>query len=150
MGIFKTLADQARSIKENRIGWKAELSKIKHIKDKKENAFIIKEPIPKEEYVKRYNNLRLTAGMTLTAALLCLCMMPFSESLARFIFTSLGFIWFGLFYFRHSYQLWVARQGWASWRTITTIRAQPASEFIKHALENPAELLPIGIGQKQL
>lgn len=143
MGLFNTLREQAQDISSQKDKYKNLPSSVKEaISKDKPPAQVIKEPVEKEEYRKRYNNLRVVSLVSAICSLVAFIMMPLSDSVFRLIFTLTAAAWFGMLYYRYAFRMWAARQAWLSWEKIMEERVYKQAEFIEDLSKDPSELLP--------
>lgn len=146
MGLIKTLSEQARDITSRGKKYKDTGDNIRAVfkKDKKPSVLVANE-ISREEFSKRYNNLRIVAVVSGVLSLIALFMMPFSESFLRFGFTVTASMWFAMLYYRYAFRMWIARQGWISWRTISKEVDYEQKVFLQELRINPSEILPLSL-----
>lgn len=150
MGLLKTLSDQGKSIISVADKYKGTPGKIKSAFDKdKKKAVVVSEKITREEYAKRYNNLRAIASVSAMLSVVALIMMPFSESFFRLVFTIAASLWFGMLYYRYAFRMWAARQEWLSWRRIKDGRIYEQKDFIEALSSNPSDFLPMALSKKR-
>lgn len=150
MGLINTLSKQAKDIASSGKKYKDAAKNVRRVfKEDSKPSVIVSDNISRDEFYNRYTNLRIISVVTMALSIISLFMAPFSETAIRLLFTLSASTWFGMLYYRYAYRMWVARQGWISWETISKEITLKQNDFLNELKINPVEILPLPLSRKE-